>query len=127
MTPSLTARMEQLQIFERDLAEQFILGSGAGGQKINKTASCVLLTHRPTGIQVRCQSGRSRSQNRIEARETLCSLVETQRRKAEHRVKANIAKRRFATKKRSARQKREMRKNKTFRSEKKQNRQRVRF
>ncbi len=38
-----------------DIIEQFIRGSGKGGQKINKTASCVLLKHGPTGIEVRCQ------------------------------------------------------------------------
>jgi peptide chain release factor 1 len=38
-------------------------GSGAGGQHRNKTETCVVLTHRPTGLTVRCESERSQHQN----------------------------------------------------------------
>src|SRR6185436_10588305 len=44
-----------LGIHESDLIEKFILGSGKGGQKVNKTSSCVYLKHIPTGIEVKCQ------------------------------------------------------------------------
>src|SRR3569623_841339 len=37
--PALTQRMEKLGIREEDLEEQFIRGTGPGGQKINKTSS----------------------------------------------------------------------------------------
>ena len=67
----LTARMERLGIFEKDLIEKFILGSGSGGQKINKTSSCVYLKHLPTGIEVKCQGTRSRDLNRLYARREL--------------------------------------------------------
>jgi len=72
----LLAWMERLQIRESDLVEKFILGSGSGGQKINKTSSCVYLKHLPTGIEVKCQKGRSRELNRLYARRELCEKIE---------------------------------------------------
>lgn len=68
--------MERLGIREEDLVEKFILGSGSGGQKINKTSSCVYLKHLPTGIEVKCQRDRSRELNRIKARRELCDKLE---------------------------------------------------
>lgn len=56
---------------EDDLIETFVRGSGAGGQKINKTASKVLLIHGPTQIRVECQDTRSLQQNRKIARKRL--------------------------------------------------------
>lgn len=47
----LRQRMVALGIREEDLVEKFVRGSGRGGQKINKTSSCVYLLHRPTGIE----------------------------------------------------------------------------
>ncbi len=72
----LAARMLRLGIQEGDLIEKFILGSGSGGQKINKTSSCVYLKHVPTGLEVKCQSTRSRELNRIYARRELCERLE---------------------------------------------------
>jgi len=53
----LYVRMFSLGIHEEDITEKFILGSGSGGQKINKTNSCVWLKHEPTGIIIKCQKG----------------------------------------------------------------------
>lgn len=39
----LQRRMEALGIVDADLLEKFVRGSGAGGQKINKTSNCVFL------------------------------------------------------------------------------------
>ena len=64
----LIKRMQSLGITEEDLSENFIRGSGAGGQKINKTSSCVQLLHAPSGIEVRCQKSRSQALNRYYAR-----------------------------------------------------------
>lgn len=72
----LAARMERLGVKEEDLVEKFILGSGSGGQKINKTSSCVYLKHLPTGIEVKCQRDRSRELNRLLARRELCEKLE---------------------------------------------------
>jgi len=73
---SLHVRMKSLGINEDDLVEKFILGSGSGGQKINKTSSCVYIKHIPTGTEVKCQQGRSREMNRYYARKELCQRLE---------------------------------------------------
>jgi peptide chain release factor 1 len=57
----------QAAVAERDLIWSTCRGTGAGGQKRNKTESTVLLTHRPSGIQVRCETARSQLQNRVTA------------------------------------------------------------
>lgn len=72
----LLERMTNLGIHENDLVEKFVLGSGSGGQKINKTSSCVYLKHLPTGIEVKCQRDRSRELNRLFARRELCDKIE---------------------------------------------------
>lgn len=38
---------------EDELEEQFVRGSGPGGQATNKTSNCVVLKHVPTGIVVK--------------------------------------------------------------------------
>ncbi|MCK4252109.1 peptide chain release factor-like protein, partial [candidate division WOR-3 bacterium] len=49
---TLHDRMERLDIKESDITERFVRSSGAGGQKVNKTSSCVYLKHIPSGIEV---------------------------------------------------------------------------
>ncbi len=72
----LRARMEKLGILEQELEEHFIRGSGSGGQKINKTSSCVQLIHKPSNIEIRCQQTRSQADNRYWARRDLCERIE---------------------------------------------------
>jgi protein subunit release factor B len=74
---ALAARMTALGIVEADLLEKFIRGSGAGGQKINKTSNCVFLKHLPTGVCIKCQMDRSREMNRFLARRELCDQLES--------------------------------------------------
>lgn len=90
----LTARMAALGLREADLLETFILGSGSGGQKVNKTASCVRLQHPASGLEVKCQRTRSRELNRFLARRQLCEELEARRagrasakRQAEERIR----------------------------------------
>ena len=45
----LLERMEALGVLEKDVEEQFVRSFGAGGQKVNKVSTCVLLHHRPIG------------------------------------------------------------------------------
>lgn len=59
------------ELNEDDLTETFVRGSGAGGQKINKTSNCVVLVHGPTQLRVECQETRSLQQNRKIARKRL--------------------------------------------------------
>src|SRR5688572_7641175 len=56
---SLRARFVSLGVRPGEVAERFVRGTGAGGQKINKTSSTVILRHEPTGVEVRCQRERS--------------------------------------------------------------------
>jgi protein subunit release factor B len=72
----LQKRMEMLGILDQDLEEHFIRGSGSGGQKVNKTSSCVQLVHPPSGIEIRCQQTRSQADNRYWARRELCERIE---------------------------------------------------
>ncbi len=73
---ALQERMSRLGIKEEELVEKFILGSGSGGQKINKTSSCVYLKHIPSGIEIKCQRARSREMNRYYARRELCEKLD---------------------------------------------------
>lgn len=74
----LRERMARCGLREEDLRESFIRGGGPGGQKINRTASCVQLRHLPTGLEVRMQEARSQALNRFYARRRLCELLENQ-------------------------------------------------
>ena len=74
----LKERMEKLEISEETLIERFILGSGSGGQKVNKTNSCVYLKDPKSEIEVKCQKARGRDENRYHARKDLCDKLEEQ-------------------------------------------------
>ncbi|MEX1012127.1 MAG: peptide chain release factor-like protein [Waddliaceae bacterium] len=87
MDDKLTKRMEALGIHEDDLIEKFIPGAGSGGQKINKTDSCVYLKHVPTKIEIKCQESRSRVKNRYYARERLVRMIEVIRKEEKEQKK----------------------------------------
>ncbi len=73
---ALKARVARLGIDLRLIEEQFIRGSGKGGQKINKTSNAVLLKYPPLGLIVRCQRERKRSVNRFLALRELVDEIE---------------------------------------------------
>ncbi|MBU0651472.1 MAG: peptide chain release factor-like protein, partial [Proteobacteria bacterium] len=73
---ALRERMERLGVREEELRETFIRSSGPGGQKVNKTSSCVFLVHLPTGLSVKCQQERSQVLNRFLARRLLLDRIE---------------------------------------------------
>ncbi len=54
----------KIDIPETDYELRFIRGSGAGGQKVNKTSSTAQLRHLPTNIIITCQTERSQSANK---------------------------------------------------------------
>lgn len=115
----LQKRMEELGIKEEDLVEKFILGSGKGGQKVNKTSSCVYLKHIPTGIEVKCQEDRSREMNRYIARRQLCERLEEQIEGVKSERQQLIEKIRRQKRRRSRKSKEKMLADKKAHSEKK--------
>ena len=78
----LRARFVSLRVRPEEVEERFIRGSGAGGQKINKTSSTVWLRHAPTGTEVRCQRERSQTVNRQLAWTELAKKLEWRKKEA---------------------------------------------
>jgi len=115
----LEQKMQKLGIKESELVERFIRSSGRGGQKVNKTSSCVYLKHLPTGIEVKCQKERSQAINRFFARRLLLQKIENKILGKLSEEQKRIAKIRRQKRKRSKRAKEKMLKEKHLRSEKK--------
>jgi protein subunit release factor B len=82
MNKEFETRLAALGMRIADVEERFVLGSGHGGQKLQKTSSCVWLRHGPTGIEVRCQRERSQTVNRELAWAELCAKLEERKRAA---------------------------------------------
>ena len=72
----LEQRMQKCNLFEKDIEEKFVRSSGAGGQKVNKSSTCVHLKHIPSGLAVKVQKSRSQGLNRYYARKRMCELLE---------------------------------------------------
>jgi protein subunit release factor B len=87
-----------------DLHHVYLKGSGPGGQKINKTNSACQLTHIPTGIVVKSQATRSRSQNHNIARRILAEKIELLEKGDQSRaaIKTAVASKRKASKRKKA-------------------------
>ena len=84
----LRARFVSLGVRPEDVEERFVRGTGAGGQKINKTSSTVSLQHRPTGVEVRCQRERSQTVNRQLAWTELAEKLEWRRQESANQAQA---------------------------------------
>lgn len=122
----LHERMGKMKILESDLNEYFIRGSGSGGQKINKTSSCVQMNHAPSGIEIRCQKTRSQADNRYWARKELCERIEEQVLGDKSKKQQAIEKIRRQKRRRSRRAKAKMLDEKSKQGSKKKMRGRVR-
>jgi peptide chain release factor len=122
---ALAARMARLGIRKDDLEEQFVHSSGKGGQNVNKVATCVLLTHRPSGLRIKCQRERTQALNRYHARCLLCDRLERRMLGAASAEEQRVEKVRRQKRRRSRRAKEKMLRNKHARSATKQQRGRV--
>jgi peptide chain release factor len=119
-------RLTALGTGSADVEERFVRGTGPGGQKINKTSSTVWLRHRPTGIEVRCQRGRSQAVNREVAWQELCEKLESRAKAAASAVVSAREAERRRTRQKSRRQKARMIEAKKHRAKHKATRGRVR-
>ena len=72
----LKQRMKRCRLYEKDIEEKFVRSSGPGGQKVNKSSTCVHLSHRPSGLVVKMQKSRTQKLNRYYARKRLCEMLE---------------------------------------------------
>lgn len=118
-------RMQALGVSEADFEESFIRSSGPGGQKVNKSSSCVYLVHIPTGLSVKCQRERSQALNRFLARRLLLDKIEAQKKGFIAAEKETIEKIRRQKRKRSKRAKEKILKDKHRQARKKELRGKV--
>ena len=118
-------KARRLGIDPSDILEKQIRGSGKGGQKINKTASCIALKHVPTGIVVNCQKHREQSANRLSAYKTLINKIEEQTKWIESEKAKKIHKLRKQKQRRSKKAKEKILQEKAHRSELKKTRKSV--
>ncbi|MEI8173882.1 MAG: peptide chain release factor-like protein [Deltaproteobacteria bacterium] len=124
---ALEARMVRLGVSEGDFRESFIRSSGPGGQKVNKSSSCVYLVHMPTGLSVKCQQERSQVMNRFLARRLLLDRIERLQRGMINAEKQRIEKIKRQKRRRSRRAKEKVLELKHMQSEKKTMRAKVKL
>ncbi len=121
----LLRRMAALGVREADIEESFVRSGGHGGQNVNKTSTCVMLRHRPTGLQVKCQATRQQGLNRFLARRLLLDKIEERQRGFVAAKRDEIERIRRQKRKRSRRARDRMLADKAHQSEKKEGRQRI--
>ena len=118
----LAQRMASLGMREADLEETFVRSGGHGGQNVNKTATCVMLLHRPSGLQVKCQATRQQGLNRFLARRLLLDKLEALRTGQIATERARVEKIRRQKRRRSRRAKQRMLADKAHHAAKKEGR-----
>lgn len=122
---ALQIRMQQLNIREEEIQEQFVHASGPGGQNVNKVATCVVLVHQPTGTRVKCQKERQQAQNRYWARCLLLEKIENEQKAVLRRAVIEREKKRRQKRRRPANVKEMILEKKHQQSERKQQRRKI--
>lgn len=121
----LKRRMRQLGVYEKDFRESFVRSSGPGGQNVNKTATCVVLRHIPTGIQVKCQEERLQRLNRHKARWLVLEKIEQEKKAQRLKLIQQKEKLRRQRRKRTTALQEEILEQKHYRSSKKTARRKI--
>ena len=121
----LAQRMAALGVSEADIEESFVRSGGHGGQNVNKVATCVVLLHRPSGVQVKCQATRQQGLNRFIARRLLLDKIEENRTGVIAAQRAEIEKIRRQKRRRSRRARNKMLDDKARQADKKADRRPV--
>ena len=118
----LARRMAALGVREAEIEETFVRSGGHGGQNVNKTSTCVMLRHRPTGLQVKCSVTRQQGLNRFLARRLLLDKIEARQKGFVDTERARAEKIRRQKRRRSRRAKARMLDNKSHHAAKKESR-----
>lgn len=121
----LAERMTTLGVREADLEESFVRSGGHGGQNVNKVSTCVMLLHRPTGLQVKCQDTRQQGMNRFLARKLLLEKTEARQKSRADAERSRLEKIRRQKRGRSQGAKRRMLADKSHHAAKKESRRRA--
>jgi peptide chain release factor len=121
----LAQRMAALGVRESDIEEAFVRSGGHGGQNVNKTATCVMLLHRPTGLQVKCQTTRQQGLNRFLARKLLLDKIAARQKSRADTERARMEKLRRQKRGRSRAAKQRMLADKSHHAAKKESRRRA--